>query len=243
MPDIDATSRDRAGKSEDRLSRPIVSEVDVLADHRGRVVVTLGDSITDGVTDPQTGERGWPSILSARLSAHGISVVNAGIGGNRLLQTVPVYGRNALARLNQDVFSVPNVTDLIVLEGINDIGMSGCRSWFHALRLVKTGELTAALLQISTRAHQRGVRVIAATLGPFEGASYYAPEKESVRQAYNAWIRSSKALDGFIDFDKVLRDPQQPLRLQAQYDSGDHLHPSAAGYRAMGESITLSLFN
>lgn len=243
IPDVNATAQERVGDGEDRMSRPIVSEVDVFAEHRDRVVVTLGDSITDGVVDAQSGERGWPGTLSARVAAHAISVVNAGIGGNRLLQEVPVYGRNALARLNQDVFAVPGVTDLIVLEGINDIGMSGPGSLFYAVPLVKPGELAAALSQIITRAHERGVRVIAATLGPFEGAFYYTPEKEFVRQAYNDWIRASKELDGFVDFDKVLRDPQRPSRLQAQYDSGDHLHPSADGYRAMGAAIDLRLFN
>jgi len=224
--------------------RPIVSEVDVSAErHPGKVVVALGDSITDGEVDPKTGERGWPAVLARRLYGAAVSVVNAGIGGNRLLGTMPMCGAAAVARLDRDVLSVPGLTHIVVLEGINDIRMSGPRGVLGDTSLVKPEDLIAAYLQIIERAHERGIRIIGATILPFEGADYYSASREQVRETINRWIRSSKGFDGVIDFDAGTRDPTHPLRLKAEYDIGDHLHPNATGYRAMGEMVDVRLFN
>jgi lysophospholipase L1-like esterase len=223
--------------------RPLMSEVDVLADRPRKVVVTLGDSITDGDINVITGERGWPGALSRRLQSQGFAVVNAGIGGNRLLQSMPMFGARALDRLDRDVLAVPGLSYIIVLEGINDIGMSGPGGMFGDTPIVDPQALIAADSEIVRRAHERGVKVFGATIIPFEGADYYSREKEKVRETVNEWIRTSKAFDAVIDFDKTVRDPSAPHKLGAEYDSGDHLHPSSDGYRKIGESIDLGLFN
>jgi lysophospholipase L1-like esterase len=239
----DATLVEHLSASNNLSIRPIISEVDVRTDRARKVVVTLGDSITDGDVDVTTGERGWPGALARRLQTQGIAVVNAGIGGNRLLQSLPMFGAAALYRLDRDVLSVPGLSYIIVLEGINDIGMSGPGGMFGDAPLVDPQALIAAYSQIITRAHERGVKVFGATIMPFEGAGYYSAEKEKVRETVNEWIRTSKAFDAVIDFDKTVRDTGAPHKLSSEYDSGDHLHPSSDGYRKIGESIDLSLFN
>jgi len=239
----DATLLERLSKSKRLPIRPMVSAVDVLADRPVKVVVTLGDSITDGGVDPTTGDRGWPGALSRRLEGNLISVVNAGIGGNRLVQSMSFLGSAALSRLDQDVFSVPGLSHIVVLEGINDIGMSGQGGMFGDAPLVKPEDLIAAYSQIVSRARERGVKVIGATILPFEGAFYYSEEKENVRRTVNEWIRTSKVFDGVVDFDAILRNPAHPGKLKTEYDPGDHLHPNPAGYRKMGEVIDLRLFD
>lgn len=225
------------------VMRPLVSEVDALVDRPRKVIVTFGDSITDGVLDPKTGERGWPGALSRRLQGAGVAVANAGIGGNRLLQTLPMFGMSALSRLDRDVFAVPGVTHVVLLEGINDIRMTGTAGVFGDVPMVEPQALIAAYAQIVARAHERGIKVIGATMLPFGGGSYYTVERESVRAAANEWIRTSKQLDGVIDFDAMMRDPVDPHKLISTYDSGDHLHPNPDGYRHMGEAIDLRLFD
>ena len=224
------------------LTRPVVSAVNVLSAGPRNVVVTLGDSITDGTVNPQTGDRGWPGVLSRRLQGANVSVVNAGIAGNRLLQAMPMFGAPALSRLDRDVLSVPGITHIVLLEGINDIGTSGPGGMFGDSPLVEPQDLIGAYQQIIARAHQRGIKVIGATILPFEGAMYYSAEKEAIRTTVNQWIRTAKKFDGVIDFDAAVRDPANPGKLKAEYDSRDHLHPSAEGYRKMGEVIDLTLF-
>ena len=223
--------------------RPIVSEVDVLSDRPYKVIVTLGDSITDGGIDAQTGARGWPGILSRRVQAQNFSVVNAGIGGNRLLESKPpIFGASGLARLNQDVFAVPGVSHVVVLEGINDIGSSGPGGRFGDTPILTPDELITGFTQIIERAHKHGIKVIGATILPFEGAEYYSVEKESIRVAVNQWIRTSKDFDEIIDFDAALRDPANPTRLGPTYDSGDHLHPNLAGRHKMAAVVDVRIF-
>jgi len=227
--------------------RPLLTEVYARENRLHPVVVTLGDSITDGVVkgvvDPKGGVRGWPGVLARRLAGRGVSVVNAGIAGNRLLRSFPMFGDSALARLDRDVLSVPGVSCIVLLEGTNDIGMSGPEGLLGSTPLVTAKQLIAAYSQIVSRAHEHGVRVIGATITPFKGTDGYSAEKERVRETVNDWIRTSKVFDGVVDFDMAVRDPDHPNRLKPDYDSGDHLHPNPAGYRHMGEVIDLRLFD
>jgi lysophospholipase L1-like esterase len=218
-----------------------VSRVEVDAPDAAGVVVAFGDSITDGSASTPDSNSRWPDVLARRLLASSaparIGVVNAGIGGNRVLSE-GTYGSgiNALARFDADVLGQTGVTHVIVLEGINDIGNARQNPTPTA------ADLIAAHRQLVERAHARGVKILGATLPPFWGANYYTDAGEAKRQALNDWIRTGGAYDGVVDFDKATRDPSDPKKLQATYDSCDHLHPSDAGYKAMGEAIDLGLF-
>lgn len=222
-----------------------VSGVDVVAPQAAGAVVALGDSITDGFASTVDAERTWPDVLSDRLRADGglpLGVLNQGISGNRVLNDSQCCGVNALARLDRDVLAQPGVETLVVLEGINDIGFSELDLPALAPNTaVSAGEIIAGYEQIIRRAHGRGLRVIGGTLTPFEGARYFTAEGERKRDAVNDWIRTSGAFDGVIDFDAAVRDPADPDRLLPAYDSGDHLHPSDAGYAAMAEAVDLDL--
>lgn len=213
-----------------------------------RLIVALGDSITDGKGSTTNGNDRWTDVLAQRLQAdpkrRHIAIVNQGIGGNRLLNDG--LGPNALARLDRDVLAQPGVTHLILLEGINDLGtltrdapVSVAGHQAHVARII------GAYRQIVARAHAKGIRVIGATVMPFMGNAYYHADarNEADRQAVNAWIRAPGHFDAVIDFDRVTRDPARPDRLLPAYDDGDALHPSPKGYRAMGEAIPLSLFD
>jgi len=226
--------------------RPLVSEVDVLVNHPRKVVVALGDSITDGFVDPKTGDRGWPGVLARRLHNQGIAVINAGISGNQLLQSYPIAGVSALARLDRDVFSVPGVSHIVLLEGINDIGLSGPQGLLGDTAVTTHLDLIAAYSQITARAHERGIKIFCATITPFEGVAYqnyYSEEKEKVREVFNEWVRTSKICDGVVDFDAAIRDRDHPRQMKKEYDTGDHLHPNPIGHRKMAEAIDLHLFD
>lgn len=223
--------------------------VDVLAPESASTIVAFGDSITDGAHSTADANHRWPDILATRLLAeHGrrrLAVVDAGIGGNRILHdghSNVRFGVNALARFDRDVLAQPGVKYVIVLEGINDLGHAGQSA--PASETVSAEDLIAGLKQMIARAHERGLKIFGATLTPFEGAAngYFTPEKEVKRKAVNEWIRTGKAFDGFVDFEKAVRDPAHPDRMLATYDGGDHLHPGDAGYNAMGEAVDLSLF-
>jgi lysophospholipase L1-like esterase len=224
-----------------------LSGIDVASDLERRGIVALGDSITDGSWSTTDGNDRWPDILADRLRsrAHGANaVLNVGIGGNRLL--LDGTGPNALSRLDRDVLGQAGARFLIVLEGINDIGMltrDAPASVETHQALVR--RLIAAYQQIITRARRQDLMVFGGTLLPFGRALNYHPDglNEADRVAVNSWIRNSGAFDGVIDFDIMLRDPAHPDRLLPDYDSGDHLHPSSKGYRRMGEGIPLALFD
>ncbi len=210
------------------------------------VVVALGDSITDGNGSAPDRDRRWPDALARRLAPHGIAVANAGISGARLLRDG--MGASALARLEQDVLAQPGARDLIVLLGTNDIGWPGS-PFAPAEAPARLDDLVRGYTQLVVAAHARGVRVIGATLPPFEGAlegtpyaGHYSEAKDSLRRAVNRWIRAGGAFDAVVDFDAVLRDPRHPGRLRPDYDSGDHLHPGDAGYAAMAQALDPALF-
>jgi lysophospholipase L1-like esterase len=224
-----------------------VSAIDVLAPSGAAAIVALGDSITDGHGATTNGNDRWTDVLAARLQhsplTHNIGVSNQGIGGNHLL--TDGLGPNVLARFDRDVLAPAGVHWLIVFEGVNDLGgLARLAEVPAAQHAALVQHVLAAYAQIIARAHAHGLRVIGATITPYTGSNYYhpGPLSEADRIAVNQWIRTPGHFDAVIDFDKVLRDPQQPNRLLPAYDSGDHLHPSSAGYRAMGESIPLSLF-
>ncbi|WP_453977370.1 SGNH/GDSL hydrolase family protein [Brevundimonas sp. Marseille-Q4549] len=220
--------------------RILISGIDVQRAEPGRVIVTLGDSITDGANGTRDADRRWPDLLAARLQAAGltsVAVANAGISGNRILKPKPGLGVAALARFDRDVLAVPGATDVIVLEGVNDFGMA----WRdHDPQPPTPADLIAGYRQIIARAHAGGLKVRLATILPYKDANYWSEQGEATRQALNAWIRTSGEADGVIDFDAVMRDPAEPLKLAAAYDSGDHLHPNDAGFRAMADAIDLT---
>lgn len=225
-----------------------LAAVDAQEPAKAATVVAFGDSITDGANSTADGNHRWPDILAGRLQAAGmkIGVLNAGIGGNRVLHDPAAnirFGVNALARFDRDVLAQPEVKFAIVMEGINDLGHAGSSA--PEAETVSAEDIIGGLKQLVERAHEKGIRIFGATLTPFEGTvfpGYFTPEKETARKAINDWIRNGKAFDGVIDFDKAVRDPEHPDRMLPAYDSGDHLHPGDAGYKAMGEAIDLKLF-
>lgn len=224
-----------------------LSGVELAAPAKAAAVVTFGDSITDGHGVGPDRDQRWPDVLAERLAADprtaGLSVLNLGIGGNRLL--LDGLGPNALARFDRDVLDQPGVRAVIILEGVNDLGTAtrdGPISPAAHRQLV--AEMIGAYRQMADRARARGLKVIGATILPFAETPTYHPtaEHEADRQALNAWIRAPGSFDAVIDFDAALRDPAHPERLRPAFDSGDHLHPSVAGYRAMAQAVPLGLF-
>jgi lysophospholipase L1-like esterase len=210
--------------------------VDVVNPAATGVIVTLGNSITDGAASTRNTNRRWPNILAERLLASGEppkGVANAGISGNRVLSAGT--GPSALARFDRDVLAQPGATHLVILEGINDIGSSVATH-------VSADDIIYGLHQIADRAHEHGLVVFGATLTPAGPRPAFSPELEAKRAAVNAWIRGSGVFDGVIDFDAATRDPSDPTQMKKEYDSGDHLHPGDAGYKAMAEAIDLTMF-
>ena len=224
-----------------------LSAIDVQSAPTSATIVALGDSITDGHAATTNVNNRWPDILAANLqhspATQTIGVSNQGIGGNHLL--TDGLGPNALARFDRDVLAPAGARWVIVLEGVNDLGgltRDGEVSADKHAALVQ--RILAAYQQIITRAHAHQLLVYGATITPYVGSDYYhpGPLSEADRQTINAWIRTPGHFDAVIDFDQLVRDPAHPDRLLPAYDSGDHLHPSPAGYKAMGESIPLTLF-
>jgi lysophospholipase L1-like esterase len=224
-----------------------ISAVDMLGSPSSGSIVALGDSTTDGHGATTNGNDRWTDVLARRLQASAntrdIGVSNQGIGGNHLL--TDGSGPNVLARFDRDVLATTGVRWVIVYEGVNDLGgLTRDHEVSAAEHTAMVQRIIAAYEQTITRAHAHGLRVIGATITPFVGSDYYHPDpqNEADRQSVNAWIRTPGQFDAVIDFDRVIRDPQHPERLLPAFDCGDHLHPSPAGYRAMGESIQLNIF-
>ncbi len=207
--------------------------VDVLAPGTVGAVVTFGDSITDGyqgiassteqLATIDTDGR-YPDDLARRLRDAGVplSVLNAGLGSNFLLSSSTANGPSGLLRFTTDALSQPGITDVIVLEGINDI-RSGATA----------GQLTGAYQQLIAQAHAAGVSVQLGTITP-DGVA------DPVRDAVNQWIRTQRLSDGVIDFDAAVRDPGNPSAISPSYDGGDHIHLSLAGYQAMADAVDLA---
>lgn len=238
-----ATLRMIGREQQSTTARLLLTGIQVDTDAGARAVAIIGDSITDGATASLDADRRWPDFLAKRLAPHGMAVLNAGISGARLLSDG--MGVNALARLERDVLTQPGVRSLVVMLGINDIAWPGTAFARDAQRPTLAA-LVAGYRQLITQAHSHGIRVIGATLTPFEGAlpgtplgDYYQRDKDALRHQVNAWIRHGGAFDAVIDFDAALRDPAHPARLSARFDSGDHLHPGDEGNRAMAEVIDL----
>lgn len=206
-----------------------------------RVIVALGDSITEGSTSTPDANHRWPDIFFERLRrehpSYPISVLNAGIVGNQILKKgpavgLPIGGESVLSRLDRDLFSHSGVTDVIFLEGINDIGLGNATA----------NQIIDGMRVLAAKVHENGLRIFAATLPPFGGAPYYSNEKELIRQEVNRWILTNEVFDGIIDFNTALADPEHPEQLLPVYDFGDHLHPCDAGFKALADCIPLSLF-
>jgi lysophospholipase L1-like esterase len=220
-----------------------ISAVDVIAPSKASLIVAFGDSITDGATSTPDTDRSWPSQLAQRLAANkstaNIAIVNEGISGNRLLNDGA--GVSALARFDRDVLSQAGVKWLIVLEGINDIGIGG-RPGAQSPDAVTADDLIGAHKQMIERAHLHGIKVIGATLTPYVGAAYATDQGEAIREAVNQWIRTSGAYDAVIDFDAATQDPANPKQIRPAFNIRDHLHPNDDGYKAMAAAVDLSIF-
>ncbi len=218
--------------------RPLLAGIDVLGARPRPVIVAYGDSITDnvGCANDEPVVCRWGEVLGRRLTAAGKPhvVLTQAIGGNRLLYAG--VGPSALARFDRDVLAVPGVSHVILLEGINDIGNSGPSYPLVAADLIR------GYRQIISRAHDHGIKIYASPILPWKGASRFTDAREAIRQEVNAWIRSSGAFDGIIDFEPVVADPADPQRLMPPLQLGDNLHPNGEGETRMGNAVPLDLF-
>ena len=219
----------------------LLTAIDVLSDSPVTAIAMVGDSITDGWGSTTSGNQRWPNHFARRLLADNSSskfaVVNAGISGNQVTRGGnTLFGQNLQARFERDVLALSNVSHMVLMEGINDIGMNS-----SADNRVSAAEVIAGYQQLISRAHARGIKIIGATLTPYEGAAYFTPAGEIVRQAINDFIRNSGAFDGVIDFEKAVQDPDNPSRILPAFTE-DNLHPNDIGYQAMADAIDLDLF-
>jgi lysophospholipase L1-like esterase len=206
-------------------------------------IAAIGDSITDGMRSSLNQNRRWPDAFARKVAQNGggsTAVINLGISGNRLLSDSPCYGDALETRFGRDVLAQSGVRTAILLIGINDINFAamparGGLDCDFPHTAVSAESLIAGYKHVIAAAHARGVRVVGATLTPAD----LPPQREAIRATVNQWIRTGHAFDGVVDFDAALRDPAQPTRLQRGFDSGDHIHPSDAGYAAMADAIPL----
>ena len=218
----------------------VINGIDVKAPSEAGAVAILGNSITDGRGSGTNKQNRWPDILSESLLANPgtqtVSVLNQGIGGNCVLKQC--LGPSALNRFESDVLNQHGVRWLIVLEGVNDLGQT--RDSAHAMTVAD--DLIAAYESMIVQAHQHQIKAYGATILPFGKSFHYADFREPARQKVNNWVRNSQQFEAVIDFDKLMRDPNDTIVLLPNVHSGDFLHPNEAGYQLMGQSIDLSLF-
>jgi lysophospholipase L1-like esterase len=211
-----------------------VAGLQVQAPARTRVIVAIGDSITDGAASTVDANATWPDVLSRRLPSlrdgTPVSVINMGIGSNRLVASDKA-GPSCLKRFADDVLARPNVSHVVILAGINDISYESA----------SPQQLIGAYRELISQAHAFGIKACAATLLPIQKSVKDTPPNESTRRAVNDWIRTSGAFDAVIDFEKVVQDPANPGAIRADL-TADFVHPNSEGYRVMGESIDLTLF-
>jgi lysophospholipase L1-like esterase len=239
----DVTGVTALGEAPTTRSWYFLSSVDVAAPATTGLIVAFGDSITDGATSTNDANASWPSRLAARLQANpltaNLAIVNQGISGNRVLRENTAT--NALARFDRDVLSQAGVKWVFLMEGINDIGR-GVGAGATTEGPITVDDLIQGMKQLVDRAHMRGIKAVGCTLTPFAGAAYYSDKGEEMRTAYNTWIRTGGAFDAVVDSDKAVQDPANPKQIRMDYNIMDHLHPNDAGYKAMADSIDLSIF-
>ena len=218
----------------------VIQGIDVQANKNSKVVAVLGNSITDGRGSGTNKQNRWTDILSARLlenpDTKNIGVLNLGIGGNCVVRGG--LGPTALERFDRDILSQSNVRWLIILEGINDIGSAKTQEEADKI----AAELIAAYDEMINKAHAKGILVYGATILPFTGSFYDTPYRQTARDTVNEWIRNSRRFDAVIDFDKIMRNPDDVKTILTDMHDGDFLHPNQAGYRRMGENVNLGLF-
>ena len=212
--------------------------LEVEAPKKAGAVAILGNSITDGRGSTTNEQNRWADVLSRRLlgnkATRQVGVLNMGIGGNCVLGGG--LGPAAVNRYERDLFGQEGVKWIILFEAVNDLGYA------------RNGEQTAQRIidvykQIIREAHQKGIRVFGATITPFKGNNYDSDHHEKGRQIINEWIRTTKMLDGIIDFDQAVRNPQDKEAMQQQFlFENDWLHLNAQGYETMGNCIDLNLF-
>ncbi|MGN6270985.1 MAG: SGNH/GDSL hydrolase family protein [Sphingomonas sp.] len=218
--------------------------IDVLSP--GGTVAALGDSIPAASGAPLDGSGRWTDVLATRMQAspewRGWGVANLGIAGGRVAREGT--GPAAIARLDRDVLSRPNIRTIIVFEGVNDLGkLVREEPVTSATRAAVVRAIIQGYRQIIERAHDHGVRVVGATITPFTGNTHYRndADAEADRQQVNAWIRAPGHFDAVIDFASVVADPTHPERLSPADDSGDHLHPSDKGQALLGATVPLAV--
>lgn len=242
-PPGDFTAQDFTPVLTSRL-RPFLAGIDVETGRARPVVVAFGDSITDvgSCANDAVPVCRWSEVLGRRLAAKRKPhvVINQAISGNRVL--AEGSGESALARFDRDVLAIPGVSHVVLLEGINDVGNSGLTRNGTTRPVITAAELIGGYRQLALRAREHGIKVYAMTVLPFEGAFYYAPEREAIRLEVNHWIRTARAFDAVIDMERVMADPANSARLATPLQTGDNLHPNGAGETAMGEAIDLKLF-
>lgn len=249
--DVTAATEFPEGETDNETDnrRYFLTDVEVAADPAARVIVILGDSITDGVGSTADQNARWPDALAARLQADPmyatIAVVNAGIAGNRIVNdaVAPYRGPSSLSRFDRDVLDKPGVHGILLLQGSNDISAADVLKAPN--EKLSAQQVIDGMQTLIARAHAKGVKVWGATLLPNGGTDFPAPPTAAAkakREAVNAWIRNAGAFDGVVDFNKLMRDPNHPDRLLPAFDSGDHLHPNDAGYKAMAAAIDLQWF-